>query len=596
MPDSQMVSALYMDVFNLVNARGSLLHGRSSDSTFRKVERYIMRNKAKIASGVVKTVAAGLLTGGIGAVVIVGGAAAIYVAKRLYRRKQSSNATANIAHAKHTVGGVTNTVASASSDRTIQNVNYQYASVLSDVATLCSNNAMTDIMTAFMELDEDYKALREIMPLPMKKTLTCCDEAWSLLEHVERIKLRKADLQDAMEIFQEFVEYTALVTFSYVDDPNSANHFEWRRKLAVEFIINKCPGQTIDQKKTAALQLLNTEANSSDVFHTRFFSKDKDFTQWIIRHNPEFEATRRGGIPIIFNGQASIVGVATQQALNKTAFSSATQGVATAGRVLNNLNNQADLLSGVATASKGLAESALSSIAASASSSGIGIASDVIFLSLAKYFDTKQLKKILTEFDNNSNENEKSRQSGSAQKKLVDYYDEIDSEAVAALRTAAKEIILKTAKKLEHLIAADQELNGINNDATSAGDLAKKLMRRQKLQDQVDALSKLIFLFHEFTTLRAIKIIQSSQGLEKHIKESIVSWVDNHPISPCSHDKTVCYMDSALGFNHEIAGKVKVILPQGMTEDNFRKLIAGRPVHPGPKGEGGLRKEIDKNS
>jgi hypothetical protein len=55
-------------------------------------------------------------------------------------------------------------------------------------------------------------------------------------------------------------------------------------------------------------------------------------------------------------------------------------------------------------------------------------------------------------------------------------------------------------------------------------------------------------------------------------------------------------MDSALGFNHEIAGKVKVILPQGMTEDNFRKLIAGRPVHPGPKGEGGLRKEIDKNS
>jgi hypothetical protein len=596
MPDTQMVSALYMDVFNLVNARGSLLHERSSDSTFRKVGRYIMRNKAKIASGVVKTVAAGLLTGGIGAVVIVGGTAAIYVAKRLYRRKQSSDATANIAHAKQTVGGMTKTVSSASSDRTIQIVNYQYSFVLSDLATLCSNNAMTDIMTAFIELDEDGKALQEIMPLPMKKTLTSCDEAWSLLEHVERIKLREADLADAMDLFQELIEYIVLVTASYEDDPTELNHFEWRRRRAVEFIINKCPGQTIDQKKVAALQLLNTEANSSDVFHTRFFSKDKDLTEWIIQHNPEFEATRRGDMPIISNGQASTVGVATQQALIRTAFNSATQGVATAGRVLNNLNNQADLLSGVTTVSRGLAESALSSIAASATSSGIGIVSDVIFLSLANYIDKELLEKYRTALNNKISEDEKARKSGLAQKPLIELFAEVDSEAVAALRTSAKKIITKTAEKLEHLVTADQELNGINSGSTSAGELAKKLMRRQKLQDQVDVLKPLLFLFHEYTTVRAIGIINSSKALEKHIKESIVSWVDNHPISPCSHDKTVCYMDSALGFSHEIAGKVNVILPQGMTEDNFRKLIAGRPVHPGPKGEGGLRKEIDKYS
>lgn len=596
MPDSQMVSALYKDVQNFVNARGSLLHSRPTDNTFRKVERYIMRNKAKISSGVVKTVAAGLLTGGIGAAVAVGGSAVVYAGKRLFRRAQSSVATAKIAIATQTVGGMTNTVDSASTRASIKEVNYQHSFVLSEVATLCSNNAMTDIMTAFIELDEDGKALSKIMPFPRKKDLVSCDEAWSLLEHVERIKLREADLADAMGLFQDLIEYIVLVTASYQDDPTAPNHFEWRRRRAVEFIINKCPGLTMDKKKAEALQLLNAAANSSDVFHTGFFSKGKDFTGWIIQHNPEFGATRTGGMPIISNGESTITGSATKQAMTGTAIKSVTLGAVTGSKVLYNAANQADLINNVTSASKGLAESALSAVAASATSSGIGIVSDVIFLSLANYIDKELLEKYRTALNLKISEDEKARKSGLAQKPLIELFAEVDSNAVAALRTNAKKIVAKTAEKLEHLVAADQELNSINSGATSAGDLAKKLMRRQKLQDQVDGLKPLLFLFHEYTTVRAIDIVNSSKALEKHIKESIISFVDHHPPLSCFFDRHVCYMDSCLCFNQEIAGRVKVTLPQGMTEDSLRKQLAGRPIHPGPKGEGGLRKEIDKYS
>lgn len=592
MQDSPLVSALYKDVQNLVNARGSLLHSRPTDSTFRKVERYIMRNKAKISSGVVKTIAAGLLTGGIGAAVVVGGSAVVYVGKRLFRRAQSSVATANIAIATQIVGGTTSTVDSASTRASIKEVNYQHSFVLSEVATLCSNNAMTDIMTAFIELDEDGKALSKIMPNRSKKDLVSCDEAWSLLEHVERIKLREADLADAMGLFQDLIEYIVLVTSSYQDDPTAPNHFELRRARAVKFIIDKCPGLTMDQKKAAALQLLNDEANSSDVFHSRIFSKN--FTGWIIQHNPEFGTTRTGGMPIISNGESTITGAATKQAMKGTAINSVTLGAGTGSNVLYNAANQGDLLNNVTSASKGLAESALSSVAASATSSGIGIVSDVIFLSLAKYIDKQLLEKYRTALNMKISEDEKARKSGLAQKPLMELFAEVDSNAVATLRTNAKQIVAIAAEKLKHLVAADQELNGINSGATSAGDLAKKLMRRQKLQDQVDELKPLLFLFHEYTTVRAMHIVSINKALEIHIKESIISFVDHHPPLSCFFDRHVCYMDSGLCFSQEIAGRVKVTLPQGVTEDSLRKQLAGRPIHPGPKGEGGLRKVIDK--
>lgn len=554
-----------------------------------------MRNKAKISSGVVKVVAAGLLTGGIGAAVVVGGSTAVYVGKRLFRRAQSSVANAKIAIANHDVGGMTRTAASASTGASIKEVNYSHSFVLSEVATLCSNDVMNDIMTAFIELDEDGKALNKIMPSPMKKTLTSCDEAWSLLEHVERIKLREADLADAMDLFQDLIEYIVLVTSSYEDDSTALNHFESHRRRAVEFIIHACPGQTLDQQKANALLVLNAEANSSDVFHTSSFSTNKDFTGWIIQHNPEFGATTTGGMPIISNGESTLIEAATKQAITGTAIKSVSSGATTASRVLYNSVNQADLLKNVTSASKGLAESALSSVAASATSSGIGIVSDVIFLSLANYIDKNLLEKYSNALTMKISEDEKARKSGLAQKPLTELFAEVDNEAVAVLRANAKKIVAKTAEKVKHLVEADQELNGSNSGFTSTRDLAKKLMRRQKLQDQVDGLKPLLFLFHEYTTVRAMGIINSSKKLEEDIKKSIVSWVDNHPTSPCSHDKTVCYMDSYLGFKSEIAGKVDIDW-KGMAEDMFRRQLADRPIHPGPKGEGGLREMIDRYS
>ena len=70
MPKPKMVSALYRDVQKMVDKRGTLIHLRGSDTTFRRISSSMLRNKAKIISGIVKTIAAGLLSGGIGVVLI----------------------------------------------------------------------------------------------------------------------------------------------------------------------------------------------------------------------------------------------------------------------------------------------------------------------------------------------------------------------------------------------------------------------------------------------------------------------------------------------------------------------------------------------
>jgi len=539
-----------------------------------------MRNKAKIASGVVKTVVAGVLTGGIGAVAVVGGAVVSYAGKRVYRRVQSASALSNVEYVTEHFGGATRTAQSHggehSTGKSILEVNYIHSLVLSEIATLCSNDSLTKIMTAFAELEADAKALQEAM---QKFTnIQSCDDAWSLLEHVERIKLREADLSDAFDLFQEFIEYIVLVTSSFEDDFDSLNNFEWRRKRAIGLILDKCSGST-----AAALELLNTEANSSDVFHTSFFSRNKDFRGWITLHNPELGLP--GSVINVSNGLSSLGTGAATTLTAGIAKSSATTGASTGLTVMSNAIGGINLLSGVTTASKGVAGEALSSIGAAGSSAGIGIVSDVVFQSLANYVDQKLLDKNWDEL------REKLNAPGSSQKPMLEIFDEVDQQTVAALRTGAKKIISTTASKVSHLVEADQGLNFVNMPSSKASEIAKMLMRRQKLQDQVAGLTPLLFMFHESTTARSMHLIKSSKDLQANIKNRIVAWIDQHATSPCKHDSAVCYADAFRVLNKEIL-HYGIQLTQ--SQNSFlQNCWEGKPLHPGPAGQHGLRKLLD---
>lgn len=563
---SRMVAALYSDVRRMVYGNATLLHPRTSDSTFRRLNRYIFRNKAKIFSGGIKTVAAGLLTGGAGAAAMVGGLGVSFAGMRIFRAMESGWASWGL------------------NDRMKKMTIADPGGTLSSIATLCSNNSMTDIMNSFAELEADAKALSELMPGPAPKRITSCDEAWTLLEHLERVYMRGSQLSNDFELLGEFVFFARLLTSSYEDTP-SDDYFEPLRRQAVLRIIDKSPGATPEQRKAAALRILNAEANSAAVFHSRIFSQD--FSAWIKKHNPEFQSmgSASSNLPntSITNDPTALSYLASGTALNAASI-----GASTGAQVGANALQGNALMSNITTGSQGMMGSAVASIGASASSAGVGVVADAVLLSLQSYIDKRLLDKnwnaLLDELNSDEGQH----------KTIMQVFSKVDLETVSSLRTAAKKILRTAADKMSHLIIANNELKAKNTGATSAQDLARALARRQKLQDQVAGLLPLLYMFYESTVARSMGLINSSRALDGPIRESIAAWIDHHRNTPCDHGNAVCYMDASAGLLQEIGRKFTLTFGPGENADGLTRRWAGLPIHPGPSGTGGLRILVDK--
>jgi len=601
-----MYSVFFKDVSEMVERGEALLHPRMSDTSFRKIGRYIYRNKHNLASFGVKVLAAGLLTGGIGAAVVAGGAVVTYTGKRLYRRGQTAWHESNLAMKRSVIGEITKSQRSESSGISIEAVNYEFSLALEEIGFLCQHGSLVNIMNAFAELDADAKALIDLVPNGIVPVLRSCDDAWKMMEHLERLKKRRAELADATDLLQEFIEYVVLVTSSYQqgDEHDNINSFEWRRRRALARIVELSHGSTPSDKWRAALKLLNEKANSSRVFHNRFISKD--YTSWITINNPEFSpllesfvAPLRDPVGNRYEGSGTLsTGLVTGG--TGIAIGSTSLGLSTGGRVAYNAITKAgDVLTGVTTASKGLAGSALNSVASSGVSSGVGVVSDALFSSLQRYVDLRKLAQVRASINEKFVEDDRAARDASGRRlTALEIFSGISPEAVAALRKAAKEIMSTTAKKVAHLVEADQEFNLKMNSGDRAA-IAEILMRRQKLKDQVAALTPVLFMFYEATVMRGTQLINVCLEMEPSINRVVKEWIVDHNrgtgLERCTWGCTVCYMEAAKALPYEVGLDFRHGPLSPQIQRSILSFWWGRPLHPGPTGMGGLRAKVDRN-
>jgi hypothetical protein len=358
---------LLTDVQATIDAGKSLMHENHQEyDEFNRFARYVGRNKVKLSANVAKAVVAGVLTGGIaaavGLAVTIGKSTVIYV----YRRYRKGVARDALAAPQGGLTATTSSMASAAdiasgvaTGQDIKVVDTNYLEVIDEVEYLVEHGELTNVMNAFADLDNDARALQKLVfTLPYAK----CEVAWRTMEYVQRIQARMDGLIGAVNLVQDLVEYSVMLT-SLHDE-----HFKARRRQVVRWIIKK------SGSKQAAYAVLNEAANSRGVFHSKIYNSD--YTAW---------ARAATGIDFEFqeltaSGALSMTG--------EVLVDASTDYTAQALIGLIDAGVKGEAAAGVwAEASKGVLGDALVSGAADGIASGAGIGIDLALGTNGKDFD-----------------------------------------------------------------------------------------------------------------------------------------------------------------------------------------------------------------
>jgi hypothetical protein len=464
----------FLDVKTLVSNGQSFMHENHPQyDGFKRFGRYLKRNAPKIASNAIKTVVAGVLTGGVaaavGITVTVGKSVIIYVYRRI---KKDSMKKTIAAHA----GGTTQTssslasaadiAAGKASGKTIQTVDESYSGILDEMSYLIQHGELTKLMNAFAELDADAKALETFT---RSSSYSKCEDGWQIAEYVERIDMRIKGLEEAIDLIQDYVEYSVLLTSKYDEG------FKQRRRQIVRWIISKAGN------RDAAVQILNQAANSRGVFNSKFFNSNH--TKWALA------ATELDTVYKDFQFTSGDVG---EVLLDATMDYAAALPLSVAVEAAKDSAFSFDEM--FTGNSEGLLGAA-SSGAADGISSGIGIGVDLAVGVIDKYMSSRAYRSVkdLVKVRVDSN------------KKMVEVLSEFDAKDVIVLRRAAKDVLEKCTTKLKHLGEAQLVADGLNQQMTPQK-LAEGLLRRQKLRQQFAQLSQALYLLQEITVGRAIAI------------------------------------------------------------------------------------------
>lgn len=589
----KMTEALIEDVRRMVSEGRVLLHPcQGLWFNTRKAGAFIWRNKVEIANVGAQMVVAGLLTGGIGAAVVPVVYAGTALAKGVYSWGQSAWAESSLNALMASGASATQLMPSARGDDApmirVVDLSVEVAEMHKHIAMLARNENLGTIVSCFEELDDDAAALAEKTSGPMvTHPPTSCDEAWLLVELLERVEMRLVMLGEACDQLFHFVHYSMLVTSGF-DHPSEIYSFEPRRARAVASLIRLCGSPE------AALEAMNVAANSGRVFHNRlrglsmFGLSLDDHRPWVRAHNPELALAGTTVTSMAAHEPRGVGGTAAMTAGLKAITTPGGLGASATGHVIINQAKGATLTDGIITSSAGLAGGALPAVAAGAIAGGANAAIDVVAKSLQRYIDLKTLRKIQERLKAGLKPNGDDTRLEDV-RPLLEILTFIDHEAVRNLRKHAGDILKTCSEKLLHLVEADAEFNGVLNRAHNAQELAEILARRQKLEDQVNGLMPLLYTFYECTAGRAIGLQQAARAVRTPIHQAVRTWLDSHPARPCDHSHHVCYMDAFDAWPAET---------EGLEMDDWDQARAAQlswqdqPVHPGDDGSGGLRERV----
>jgi hypothetical protein len=534
-----------------------------------RIGRYLERNRANIVKAALKTVVTGVLSGGVAVgfafVALATKTAVIYT----YRRYRSGVATAALGTFRATSGftaSVTPDQAQATIDghgnvgrtsgKTIQQFSRDFihsaptgksfwnsmrgkpqppVSILQEAEFLIEHGALTQVMNAFAELDNDARALHRVATLRVSGNYKTCDQAWQLMEYVERVNARIDALADAIELIQDVVEYSVLCTTMYDSE------FTATQSRIKTWIV----AQTRNRKTRNAL--LNDAANSRGVFNSHF--RQGNHVAWART------AIGLSANPHAISEEESMFEDAGERARD-AALEYGQNLALSAARVAG---DGADFADAVYTGSAEGAVKSISAGVADGSATGAGIAIDIVIDGIENVLRKRAYKKVA---------GKAAAGNAASAPPLIEILDSYTAEDCKAVRTAAKQIIAKFVTKLRHFDEADRALAGLVETAGPQV-LAEKVLRRQKLRAQVAALSEAFYLFHELTVGRAIAIQMAARKISAQQYPAISAWMTAaaHP-APC--DGLCCYRSSA-----DLLPRTLELM--GTTFDDFAKAPFGAP-------------------
>lgn len=541
---------LFEDVETAVqNGQTLMLSSSISGDTGRKLKRYFLRNKRKIALGGASLVVTLIVGGPVGLGVAVAGKAVSFASKRAFRYARVTKKKYNIRKFKEANGpdgsGVT-----VRNGAGLLASNAEYKAILDDVRYLCQHGHLTDIFNAYSELERDYTTCSR-MNLPLSPLgIDSCDKAIEMWEAVARVHYRFEGVREVFELFDDLVMYSVLEASRMEDEYKAKFRTVWPLFKSKTF--STVPGKISSE----AWAVLNRAANSGDVLHTRFRSMGRahDYSGWI-------RQALRGEVELPEAGGAGDVGAVLAAPLlaqvdprSPDAFAGQLGNVAQFG--LNQLTiDPTDLSMGNNVAQEsaigtwfgtpGYLFGASSGPAVIAGAGQIQGAAEAVAEALV------------------DKANEKLNEWQYKNQKKVGFFKLIDQskrERVGTLRILAKEKLEEFVDKMESWIASQKEFMALTA-AADANTIARKLLRYHKHRMQVAELSKFIYEFHENVVSTANAMAMDAEDYGENLREYITLFVSNHIGGEHTHCDSYCY-NSMTNVAPWLFGKLGVTMDQ----------------------------------
>lgn len=515
------------------NGQTLMLASSISGDTGRKLKRYFLRNKRKIALGGASLVVTLIVGGPVGLGVAVAGKAVSFASKRAFRYARVTKKKYNIRKFKQANGPDGSGVTVRDSSGLLVS-NAEYKAILDDVRYLCQHGILTDIFNAYSELERDYDTCGR-MNLPLSPLgIDSCDKAIEMWEAVARVHYRFEGVREVFELFDDLVMYSVLEASRMEEEYKAKLKTIWPAFRSKTF-------STVPRRlSTEGWAVLNRAANSGDVMHTHFRSmgRQHDYSGWIRQAlNGEVEMPEGGMVGDVGDVLAAPL-LAQVDPRSPDALAGQLGNVTQFG--LNQLSiNPGDLSMGSNVAQ----ESAIGTWFGTpghlfgASSGPAVIAGAGQIQGAAEAVADALVEKA----------NEKLNEWQYKNRKKVGFFKLIDQtqrERAGTLRIMAKDKLEEFVDKMESWIASQKEFMALT-PAADANTIARKLLRYHKHRMQVAELSKFVYEFHEHVVSTANTMATDAEAYGENLREYITLFVSNHIGGEHTHCDSYCYNSMA---------------------------------------------------
>jgi hypothetical protein len=260
-----MAKIIQQDVAGTLENKIVVFHSVSNGEGFRKIVRFAGRNIATLPKRTFSAAMTGIKTGSpimVGVSLVA--SPAFNKAKKLWNWIDNDKKFKDAVAAKSDI----------SDKDVVWNSNFNAQAIAQHI----THKDLNDQYNQIMDLNLLWDALKPVVSRGV--ILNNCDEVWSLLEHIGRVKLAAVEMEKNKNLdeLNKLIQLGYNVLTNLIISNDNENNFQHRRNQIILYAQNYWGEQTLNH--------FNKIANGSKVFHSRLFNYD--YTSWVASHNNEF--------------------------------------------------------------------------------------------------------------------------------------------------------------------------------------------------------------------------------------------------------------------------------------------------------------------